>query len=803
VQDASSEFEAAVVSHRTFTPARLRTDWNGTGYGGDTTIDDLSGQMAKSWEVDHSLDDGYPDTVSFVAGSSVPELTTELAGRTVNGAPVTGAAYWSPQRADSPIYGYDRDIAPVTLDVGLVTSAGQQYARVFTGQMVNTPVKGGVAKLSTISAARTALMRYVQPPAFPGLFSGGLRATWPISFALWECGLPPGPERRTGTILHIPMHGALWPLIPAGNAVSSLSSWSIIEQTPADAGLFINDLDWIAGPYVSAPDLQLTATMSRRAYLVEIDFDRTAGRADAFSVAGNAARLEMWVKGVAIDVNHAPGGSGGVSQLCGIQLHADTVSVPTVVMGVNPSRQVSVVVFDGTNTRTLTSAATLPADDAWHFVGAAYDMTTDQLWVNLDGTVASSSTSMSTANLPATDTYVIPYPVFLSYLPCAEVGLATGTQANVDSYPLWRNDTSFDRLSRLTPSTIGLTVLAEPEPREAWAMIAEYAQAELAAVRPNELDMFEYLTPGWWVRDEQQVVTDSIATNLNAGPIGIDLDPTKIRNSVQVSYIETSIPTYSATNGLYRPIFQLSNDVQFAVPPGVTDLKVTLSAPTVGILSQISVLAAPDAVTIAANPALIGLPFVTLNDTYDGSGTHAFSDEISANVVVWDAGSVTVRFTNTTTTTWYLVNENVGTTAMRLVGLPVTTAQVNVLDEDATSIAARGPRGISVSATILQTGVAARRLARNLKMNLRRPVATIGDDSQGIAVTGNPLRQPGDLVEITDVETGVADDLWRLHGVKHSGEGATYTQQVVARRVFPVCIVGQGIVGQSLIGPVQ
>ncbi len=805
MQDASTEFETAVTTHRTFTPPRLRTDWDGTGYGGDGTIDDLSGQMAEEWSVDHSLDDGYPDTVSFVAGTSVPELTTELSGRMVNGVPVDGPAYWSPQRTDSPVYGFDRDIPPVTLDVGVVTSAGQEYARVFTGQMVNTPVKGGKAQLQTMSAARLKLMKYVQPPAFPAIFTGGLRATWPISFALWECGLPPGPDRRTGCVLHIPMHGSLRQMLPGGNTVvGNIAYWTIIEATIADpVGLFKTDLDWIPGPYVSAPDLQLTADLSRRAFLVAIDFNRTTGSADAFSVAGNKARLEMWVKGVATDVNHAPGGSGSVSQLCGVQLHADTVSVPTAVLGINPSRQVSVVVFDGTNTRTLTSAATLPVDDAWHFVGAAYDMTTDKLWVDLDGTVASSSISMSTANLPATDDYLAPYPLFLTYLPCAEVTFTTGAEANPDSYPLWRDDASFAPTSRLTPSTIGLVCLAETKPREAWAIITEYAQAELAALRPNELDMIEYLTPGWWVQDDQQVVTGTIATDLNAGPVGIDLDPTKIRNSVQVSYTQTAIPTYSASAGLYRPIFELSDNVQIAIPRGVTFVTVTLSTPTVGILRVISTLTGPDATFTVADAPSIGIPFVTLNDAYDGSGTYSSDDQVQAVVTAWDAGSVTVQFTNNTPITWYLANAESGTTAMRLTGLPVTTTQVNVLDEDATSVAARGPRGVDVQAAVLQTDEAARRLARNLKMNLRRTVATIGDDSQGISVTGNPLRQPGDLVEIRDTETGVGDDLWRLHGVNHSSKGAEYKQQVVARRVFPICVVGQGVVGESLIGPIQ
>ena len=799
MQDASADFETAVTTHRTFTNPRLRTDWDGTGYGGDGTIDDLSGQMAEEWDVDHALDDGYPDTVAFVAGSSVPELTTDVAGRAVSGVPVTGPAYWSVQRIDSPVYAFERDVAPVTFDVGLVTASGQEYARVFTGQMVNTPVRDGQATLHTLSAARLKLMRYVQPPAFPAVYAGGLRAEWPISYALLQCGLGPGPAIRTGCVWHAPMHGSLWRMLPTDNTTGTFEKWNIFERAAGDVDVALDGVDWIPGPYVSAPDLQLLTALSRRAYLAPLRFDDSAGQADALSTAGNVGRVEMWVKGDPTDFNTAPGGSGTVSQLCGFHLEVNTVSPPHVTIGIDRARKVSVVVYDGTNTRTLTSAATLPTDGAWYFVGAAYDFTADKLWVNLGGTAASSAEVMSTAALPTADNYGGASPYFLSYLPCAEVTFTTGVQANPDSYPLWRNDAGFAPVSVVARSSIGLVVSAETQPREAWEFISEYAKAELAMMRPTELDAFEYLPLGWWVRDEQQAVTDLIATDLNAGPVGIDLDPTKIRNSVQVSYTATSIPSFSAEAGQYRIIYALPAEVEIAIARGVSYLTVTLSAPTVRTFGSAEVVDGAQAALVAAGNNATA--FCTLNDALDGSGTYATAEQMLIVVDSWDAGKVVLKFTNLTTITWYLANAESSVPALRLAGLPVTTDQARVLEEDTTSITARGPRGIDVSAPILQTEESARRLARNLKMNLRRAVATIGDDSQGITVTGNPLRQPGDLVQIRDAETGITDDLWRLQGVKHKGRGVSYTQQVVARQVFPICIVGDGIVGASLVGP--
>jgi len=86
-------------------------------------------------------------------------------------------------------------------------------------------------------------------------------------------------------------------------------------------------------------------------------------------------------------------------------------------------------------------------------------------------------------------------------------------------------------------------------------------------------------------------------------------------------------------------------------------------------------------------------------------------------------------------------------------------------------------------------------------MAMRYPVITVGDESEGVPVTADPRRQPGDLGEFRDSVTGVQDGLWRLQGVKHAVKDASYTQQVVARRTLPICIVGEGVVGESLIGP--
>lgn len=805
MQEASEEFVAAVAAHRTWVPPRLRTDWADDGYDGDGTIDDLTPQMSGTWEVDHTLDDGFPDSVTFVSGTSVPELTTELAGRLYPPPtpPITAAAYWSPLRTDSPVYGFDRDVAPVALDVGLVTEAGKEYARVFTGQMVNTPVRGGKAQLQTISATRLKLMKLVQMPAFASLYSMGLHVTWPVSYCLTRCGIYAGPQPRTGTTWYAPMHGAAWPMIPATNAVydygtvqtgTTFPSWRAYEQAAGDpAPTFIDEVDWIRGPYVSAPDLQLTTAMRRALYTQEMALDTSAG--DAFTQTSAKGRLEMWVRGDATDVNTAPGGSATVTRLCSLWLQQNGGGNPFVRMGINTGRNVEVMVWDGSFVRTLTSASTLPSDGEWHFVGCAYDVFADRLWVNLDGTVGSSSPVMAHANLPASgDEFSDGYPIFLSVLPVAEVTFTVGAEANVDNYPLWRDDTSFAPTATVEPSANKLVALVETEPREAWQIVTDYAKAELASVRLTETDEFQFLPLGWWVRDEQQVISDSFDTSVNAAPFDVDLDPTKIRNSIKVSFTQVDVVPYSAENLGYQRIYESNNSVEVAIPPGVTVIKFNYSG--LGILPI-------QAVTMWDDTPLTGpnVTQVTLNDTADGTGTYATEAQVEVGFEDWDAGSATLRFVNKTVLTWYLANDADDIPALIIVGIPVMEASTFTTDSDETSIAARGERALDMSAPVLQTETAARRLARNLKMALREAVPTIGADQQGVEVTGNPLRQPGDLATFRDPEIGIDDGLWRLRGVHHKGQGAQYRQTIVARRVLPIMIIGEGRIGESLIGP--
>lgn len=745
-------------------------------------------------------------TKTATSGTSTAEVTmTSLLFTAIVWNQLRGTEYWSPLRADSPLYGVERDLPGVTLDTGLVTASGPEYVRIFTGQMVNTPVKDGKAALKAMSATRIALMRQVLPPAFPANHAGGLRASWPVSWALAQAGIYAGPKPRAGyTTLYYPNHGSLRRFLTAGypggnqTGTGQLDRWTSYEVTAAGAQGQIADVGWIDGPYVAAPDLQLRTALSRRAYQLNPPFHQEEGQPSALTQVGHKGRLEAWVRGDAADYNTAPGGSGGVSALMKLQMVNLTAS-GSAQMGIDTARRVYITVNDGAGTRTLTGS-TLPTDGAWHFVGAAYDFDSDKLWTCLDNTVTSASASLVTTNLPTSgNSFNTTSTFILSYLPFSDFTFSTGAQANPDDFPVWRNAAAFAPTARVGLSVNALLAMAEDAPREAWELIAGFAQAELAAMRCNELDEFEYLPPGWWVRDDQQAVVDELTTGLNASAFNVDLDPSRIRNTVTVSYSEATLPTYSTTAGTYRRTYEMATNIEVPVPPGLTTLRITFGSPVVVLNQTIQALTDITApLTAAADP---NTSYATYNLSADGTGPYT-TGSITAAITAWDAGGVTIQFTNISTFTYYLAND-VNVPALVLTGIPVTMTQTYAADSDAASVALRNERGLSVSAPGVQTSAAARRLARNLVSNLRLPMATIGDDSSGITVTADPRRQPGDLVGIEDTETGVTGDLWRLQSVRHAGSGAAYTQQVVARRVFPICIVGEGLVGRSLVGPAE
>lgn len=749
-------------------------------------IDDLTHQQG-SWSVTHHLDDGYPDSVTFISGVGTPELTAELGPAPVyqTGLPMQTAEYFSPYNELSPVFGLDRDVAAVTLDHGVVGTAGPERVRVFTGQMSDIPVKRGAATLAAVSATRLKLAKLVQPPSVNGIYQGA-NATWPISYALAACGVYGSPPPQSGCRYWAPQHGSIRAFIPGENLENTDMMVSVGNSTGSGLGPSrLGPIRVVDGPFVSALEYGVNAEFWQRGTrnpAIAAGVPLAAG-ADLCSATGKG-KFEMWVRGDTVNVNSAPGGSGSVVILN--QFYIDNVDGSGLEAWLNPAtRKLHMFMKDGVNSGSIISDAVLPTDGAWHFIGWSWDIANKTGWVNIDGTVKTGTVaSLVPILFPDTDDFAPASPRFVFTLPTAEVQVTAGVTPNTSS---WLMDIPFTAQARVTTSVMELANVAETEPKEAWAYLASFAQAELASMRTDELDVFEYLGFGWWVRDAQQVVAEIYSTEFNAGTVDINIDPTKIRNEIAVSFDEV-ISVNSFVN-----VF--SSQEPFKIPPGMSTLTVPLSKAAFELrgFAFTNIVAATVTQPMNVNS-------VSFNAASDGSSTYFASSSITAEVLEWDPGSVTILFNNNTGQALFTANDK-SWPAITVAAKSQEGGQATVVDSNDLSISIRGERSLPINASAAQTRVNARRLARRLKMALRDPQPA----AEELTLFGEARRQPGDLVQFQDPSLTKVSGLWRVQQVAHEysvrDREIEYTNNVIVRPTRSICVVGTGRIGQTLVGP--
>jgi hypothetical protein len=310
-------------------------------------------------------------------------------------------------------------------------------------------------------------------------------------------------------------------------------------------------------------------------------------------------------------------------------------------------------------------------------------------------------------------------------------------------------------------------------------------------MRTDETDVFTYLTPGWWVKPEQQVVTEIVSTDINSEAIDVNTDYSKIRNSIKVSYKQYEIDT------IFTPVYQLSQQLFIGI--GVTEVYFPFQAPVLALKNSSGndIFYADDADFDLYNNA-IPMEYVSLNTSSDGSGTYATEfDDIVIEKVRWNPGGVVWRFTNPGPLTYYTANSK-NQPAMKVFGRAAHEGSAYAQLDDQNSIDNRGPRSLSVSPAGIQTDTDARRLAGWLRIELRDPLPLVED----FTLFGDPRRTPGDLIQLQDPTTTRINAQWRYTRVDHdwkvTGGSADYTQDVTVRPTAPVGVWGSGTWGDCL-----
>ncbi|WP_213451598.1 hypothetical protein [Rhizomonospora bruguierae] len=724
-------------------------------------VDDLTDQVGDGYEVAHTIDDGLPDQVAFVSGVGVPELSIGLADGRDGMSP---AEYFSPFNAASPVCDFDRDVAPVTLDQGLVTAAGPEEVRLFTGRMTNLPMRGS-SSLTGVSATRLKLAKAVQPPPVLAELEGG-DATWLISWTLHQCDVHVSPPVRVGCRFHATMHGAIRPAIPADQDV-------VYNVRPYDSANRPFNLEFIPGPFVLAPNLGIDATRKDRAV---IQLGHLGDGDGALIRTAYRGRFECWIKGQATNAAAAPGGPGSALVSFSIQAFSDGGS-GYAFMGIDNNRHPYVRLMGAAADWTYTGAQTLPTDGGWYFLGCAYDYSAGKAAVNLNGTVSASAAAAGVFNindLPIRE--INPNGtsnqqfVHFSYLPVAEVQFTTGANADPNTAP-WLNQLPWRVGAVVHPSANRFAALVETEATEAWELIGNRAKTELASVHCDEQDILHYLPAGYWTQSAQQVPTETISTDVNAGPLNISLDPSRIRNTVQVSYNRTEVST--ANVSVYQSTERL------AVPRGSTSLDVTLATTAVRLYAGYLDILRPSQMD-GTDPSPDNTSWITLNTAADGTGLELFYPKAYAQVHLIDANTARLTLTNNTSATVYAVNDG-SVPYINIAGRAVTQTLATQTAVDDDSIAARGERSMTVNLPEIQRPGDAQQIAGALVAELARAAPVVDD----VTLFGDPRRQPGDLVIVDDPSQTKANGRYRLNSVVHRKVGAAFTQVVRARRALP------------------
>jgi hypothetical protein len=739
------------------------------------TFDDMSRQLG-AWTVDHHLDDGMPSEVSFVSGTAVPTLRADVMrpGWVSGCGRYTNREYFSPFNDDSPIAGFDRDVPPTTLEAGVVTEAGREHLPVFTGTMQNLRMRGGEVTLEAISQARLKLGKLVQPPAVYGPYEGA-NATWVVSYVLAACEVYASPPPQDGCRLWMPMHGSLHPFLPATNQPQvNTSLVLVVDGSTVTGRQKVVDAPWIDGPFVAAPDLGEDQDGNIRAFIDNLETGDGLPLADGddlFSQAGNLAKVEMWVK---CDPHQDTGDTlGRFFLVC-----PNGTFVDLGISGI--SRRPFITVDDGPTSNTFFHSTGLPDDGEWRLVGWAWDIANSKRWITIDDDTESDTTAFSTAGLEATDNFNDIDPRLRIRIPFAEFQVTSGATANPDNFP-WLHQIEFTPGAQVVRSSMNLASIAERTPREAWEILTALGLSELAMLRIDETDIVRYLGFTHWGKAAQQSIVDYLDTAKNLGALDVNIDPTKIRNAITVTFPESfNVNLFSSAMSV--------QDV-YTIPPGIS----ILTIPTDAAIAEIRGFDfdyIEDADTVEPSSS----NFVSLNNADDGTGFYATSASVTVTVVRWDPGSVTIQFDNTTITTWYTANDKAFAT-INVAGKLLVSKQASNTEYDHDSIELRGERGLVVNLPAIQRMLDARRVAKRIRNALATPVVTV----ERVSLRGDQRRQPGDLVSIQDSETGV-EGHWRLHSVLHEDDGELYTQEATFRKVRTTSVWGTAKWGQNVWG---
>lgn len=722
-----------------------------------------------------------------------------------------GKKYFSPFNAASPIQPFDRDTAPVTASVNVVTANGVEGTQIFKGQMLDVPVSGRTPNLQAVSKTRILLNKSVQLPTVSGRREG-CSVDWLATWLMSRGSQFVGPAVNRYTRYWAPLYGSMHAHFEGPFSYNG----GLLYNPPGPPGgpYGLKPPTSVEGPFLTGMYAQQSATRTEEIFfqsgqnmhdmpIGQFPHVEEAGgphEIDIFSQASSKGRMCFWLRADA--VTHNPSYLDTVqSYLWDGKVYITDrygVILGWVRMGIDSANRRAFVHMGsdagGYGTVTYGASGLLPTDGEWHFWGFYWDFAAGEARVILDGTESISTFwstigANATAQLPTTDQQGLNqqhrYRLFVSsHIPMSDFIYDCGMPYGASFWDDQRlANVAPAKTATMRPTNRKLAAIAEPLAVNAWDTLAELAETTLSAYRVNEQDNIEFLPMSYFGEAAQLTPSAVASTETNASELNVTQDPSKIRNTVTVQFKETREDTQP------QPVYELSSAI--TIPRGTTEITFALDVPIAEIHGAsgnplngtLWLLANLTSAQITSGPLPVGFHWFTPNTAEDGSGTYLTAPSAMARIIGGDSSSITVRFTNSTSSNYYIANNGNSVPFLRLLGYGVRVNDGYSTKRDEANVARRGERSLEAALPWVQSRADAEELAITLAAALAQPRPQVT-----VTVMGDPRRKPGQLVTLLDAEGTAAEGTWRVLTVDHGVSGPRYTQDLGLVRVLPAAV---------------
>lgn len=712
--------------------------------------------------------------------------------------------YFSPLNKQSPIYGFARDTASITMAINNIATDGNQTETnvIFTGQMTGIDIQGRTAAVGGVCKTRLLLDSAHLLPTVYG-WREGLKTDWLIGYLLAQGGQYTSVAPSIYTRYWAPMHGSIHAWMDGSAGYTECREW-----ISGRAGHYRRTPDDAPGPFVTA--MNAMQTNAQTTYLngvadplwaTEVPGQPDALIADLLSQKSSTGRLTFWIRGDVADQTPTCVDSGNPDDylLFDSTLFNSTGAFATnyVRLVINANR--SFTVWIGSSI-TLTGGD-LPSDGQWHFCSFMWDYDNGVGKFRRDGFLWNTGTlGGASETLPSSESNFYASGgttnfSWKSHLPIAEIQLEAGMPFTDDWSRFQPTPTSPSLNALYRPTRQTLSVVAEPTPVQGWPTLQALAESTLSWMRVNELDNVEFL-PLSYFGEAAQLTVDTLNvldTDFNAGEIGLNLDPSRTRNVVTIAYSDIRVGSNISI------ILEMNTSLE--IPKGVSYVTFPLdtqTAETHGAAQSWST--APEfkkltATQIAGTSAIQVDNVMSVNTRSDGSGTIVTSATFVGRIVDWDSQTITVKFTNNYGSVLYLANNGSGIPFLRAMGYAITASDGYSTVTDDGSIKKRNARALTTEMDWIHDRGTAQNVASTLATLLARPRPVVT-----VTVQGDSRRKPGKLCQIVDTTGTRADGTWRITSIVHHYNGPMYVQDVTLIYVGIVANWDEGLWDDGIWG---